>query len=186
MKKRMIIIAPVVFVLALAIAGGAIFLFTDWFRPQAQPILKGTLTGDTGAESAYSLEILKYGDIDSEYIKKWIDERKDNRKYDGEPVYYTLNHDDVSTPIDIYIFMPDAKEIMGDISLPNIKVSEMGETLTIYIESKTNITKTKDSADLILHIYVENTSKSPTAITERLFINGKEYSRLGAKFTNLK
>ena len=48
---------------------------------------------DTGEETVYSLEILRYADIKNDYIKSWIDGKRDRGDMNGQSVYYTLYND---------------------------------------------------------------------------------------------
>ena len=148
---------------------------------------KGVLINqNTGEPTVYSLEILRQDEIEIEYIKTWVDARAAEETTDGNPVYYTLYHDDFSVPMEMYLFMPNANEIMGDIDLSHIKVTESGTALVLNINTEKKMKRTREDKDLILHVYVEGAPDTATAKTDRLIINGETYNCPKSTFTKLK
>ena len=175
-------------VLLLMSAICALYLFTgvfDYFVPKGKT--SGVLVNEeTGADTAYSLEILSYENIDSELVKEWVDSKKDSPDMNGIPIYHTLYHNDFEAPMEMYLFMPLAQDLFGDISLSNIRVSESGQAILIYVETKPSITRKKASYDLIMRVFVSGHKEEASARTERLYINGEFYYSPGATFSDLK
>jgi len=142
------------------------------------------LDKETNSDSRYSFEVLKYDEIENELLKKWMDNSIAGETTDGKnPVYYAL-YNNSSTTLDIYLFMPASKQVMGDVTLSNIRVTEAGTALIIYVDTDDKTTNTKDSTDLILHI--QAVSDKAKARNERLIINGTTYSCANTTFTALK
>ncbi|MCL2126304.1 MAG: hypothetical protein FWH33_10005 [Oscillospiraceae bacterium] len=195
-KGPRIALLVVVIIVVLAVAGGVVYIFTDYldsltflgfldsFKP-AQPLQGVMMMKDIEEESVYSLSILQYDEITVEYVKRWIDGKKDAGIVNDQPVYYTLYNDNFDIPMEMYLYMPLAQDFMGDIALSNVKVSESGKALVLNIETKDNISRTKDGTDLILHVYVEGNPDNADARTDRLYINGKQYNCPGATFTRI-
>jgi hypothetical protein len=127
---------------------------------------------------------LTFDELESEYIKNWVNRNKQHGEANGKAVYYTLYDDNIYMPMEMYLFMPSAKEIMGDITLSNIKITESGAAIILNINAKNNIKRTKESTDLILH--VTGSHEDAEARTERLVINGVTYTCPGATFTRLR
>ena len=141
------------------------------------------LDKDTNTESEYMLMVLRHDEIESELLLKWMANSIAGETTDGEnPVYYAL-YNNSSPNLDIYLFMPEAKQVMGDVIHSSVKVTEANTALIIYIETDENTTHTRDSLDLILHI--QATSDKAKTKTEKLIINGVEYSCANTTFTAL-
>jgi len=184
MKKRLIIL--VVILIAAVCVFGAIWLFTGISKTESET--KGVLLDkETGEKSAYSIEILKYDEIESEYVKKWIDKYKeDGIGADGKPVYFALYNDNQSAPMEMYFYMPEAKTVMGDITLSDIRVKEWGAAAVLSIDTKDDIGRTKDGTDLILHIYV-NSPENAKCRSVLPVINGDDKIPCGSTdFTRFK
>ena len=141
------------------------------------------LDKETNSESQYSLEVLRYDEIESELLLKWMDNSISDDIADGEgPVYYAL-YNNSSANLDIYLFMPAAKQLIGDVIHSDMKVIEANTALIIYIETDEKTTHTRESRDLILHI--QAVSGIAKAKTEKLIINGTTYSCANTTFTAL-
>ena len=132
------------------------------------------------------MEILRYGQNESEYIRKWIDSKKDEGSSGDKAVYYTLYNDVFEEPMEMYLYMPLAKEVMGDITLSNVRVNESGQGLVLNIDSTSNIKHTREGTDLILHVYVTGNPAQARAKTDRLFINGERYTCPSTTFARLR
>ena len=146
-------------VIILVIIGGVgipLYFNTGYldFLKAPKPTQGVMLMKESNEESAYSLAILSFDEIGVEYVKTWIDSKKDSGIVNDQAVYYTLYNDNFDAPMEMYLYMPLAKEVMGDITLSNVTVNESGKALVLNVETKENISRTKDSTDLILHIYV--------------------------------
>ena len=154
--------------------------------PSANPEnpTKGMLLDkETNNESQYSFELLRYDEIESELLKKWMDNSLAGETTDdGEPVYYAL-YNNSSANLDIYLFMPAAEQLIGDVLLSNIRITEANTALIIYIDTDDSTTHTRESKDLILHI--QAISDMATAKNERLIINGTTYACANTTFTAL-
>ena len=144
------------------------------------------LDKDTSEETAYSLEILSNYDIESDFIKNWADTKKTQGEKNGKAVYYTLYNDEYDAPLEMYMYMPLAKEVIGDIGLENIKVNESGKALVLNINTDSDISHIKDGSDMIFHIFVTGESEAANAKTDRLIVNGEPFYCAGATFTRLK
>ena len=178
----------VVVALLLFCAAGALYLFTGIFHaPEPPRKTEGALVHrDTGEETDYSLEILMSGEIENERIRRWIDDKTELGIIGGKPVYYALYQDNPYALMDMYLYMPLAQDIMGDIGLSNISVSESGMALVLDIQTNDNISRTIDGTDLILHIFAEyQDSGEANVLTERLFVNGTRYYCPGTTFIQL-
>ena len=159
---------------------------TSFPTEQTQVSTVGTLLNrDTGEETAYSLEILNYDDLDSAFIKGWVDSKKDQGSSNGQSVYYTLYNDANDEPMEMYLYMPSAKEVMGDLTLSDIRVSESGKALVLNIDTDSGIDHTLDGTNQILHVYVTGEPGKANAKTEKLIINGTSYKCPNATFTKL-
>ena len=147
------------------------------------PVEGVLLDKTTNDETKYRLEVLRYDEIENGSLKKWMDNSLASSATDGEdPVYYAL-YNNGSANLDIYLFMPAANLLMGDVILSSIRVTEANNTLFFYIETDDDTTHEKQSKDLILHI--RSTSDTTKARTERLIINGVTYSCANTTFTDL-
>ena len=180
-RKKNIIIS----VSCLFIAGFIVLLvFTDFGKGLLNiSTLKGTLIDkDTGRASGYSFEMLEMEDIENETVKGWVNRNAETGKANAGQTYYTL-YNNAAEGMNMYLFMPKAKELTGSISRSNIKVSEMGTSLMIYIDTNEEVINNEESSDLILHIYIK--SKNAKAKTERLIINGKTHSSAKSTFMML-
>ena len=184
--KKVLVIVSVVLIAAFCIIG-VLWRFTDLFGTESASDTKGILLdAETNAESAYSMEILKYNDIEDDFVRRWIDKyREDGIAQDGSPVYYTL-HNDPTLPFKMYLFMPEAKTVMGDITLSNITVREWGSAIVLNIDTKDNIGKTKDGTDMILYLYATGTPETIMGKSEQLVINGVVYTCPSASFTRFE
>ena len=182
-----VLIAVVALLLLLCVAG-ALYLFTGIFSPKAPPretrgVLRHT---DSNEETAYLLEVLEYDEIENDYIRSWIDDKSGFATLSGKPVYHTLYGDNPSEPLDMYLYMPLARDVMGDVGLSNIRVSESGAALVISVETADNISRVMDSKDLILHIFVWDEGYEGSDVrTDRLYVNGARYNCPGATFIQL-
>jgi len=151
------------------------------------------LDKDTNTESEYSLKVFSYDEIESELLLKWMDKSiagdaiagettEDETTGDESPVYYAL-YNNSSPNLDIYLFMPEAKQVMGDVIHSSVKITEANTALIIYIETDEKTTHTKEGLDLILHI--QAISDKTKTKTEKLIINGITYSCANTTFTSL-
>jgi hypothetical protein len=184
LKKRLTIV--VISLLAFALfAAAALYLYKVLMRPK--PMHGVLLNYETNEETAYSLSILAFDEIENEFVKAWIERNKGTGEVDEKAVYYTVYGDNIiHAPLEMYLFMPNAREIMGDINLTDIKVRESGTAIVLNIETRKNIKRTKASTDLIFHVYVSGPPEQASAKTERLIINGEAYTNNGATFTRLR
>jgi hypothetical protein len=164
----------------LLVGAAAFVLLRDSFWPE----LEGTLRDRDGRETAYHLEILSLDAVENVYVREWVERNRANGEIDGKPVYYTLYNDELYEPMEFYLYMPSAKEVMGDVGMRNIRVEESGAALVLYIEAKDGVRRSKDGTDLILHVTV--TDPEARAKTERFFVNGTQYACPGATFTRLR
>ena len=161
---------------------------------------KGVLLDrDTGEKTAYSLEIMGYDKIENDFIKNWVDSKRDQGSVNGQPVYYTLYNDEFDAPIDMYLYMPLFKEVAGDITVSDIRVNEKGKALVLNINSDNTDNTDNDAVqavqtaravqteagDVVFHVYVAGASEKAKAKTDRLFVNGEQYHCPGATFTRL-
>ena len=141
------------------------------------------LDKETNAPTQYSFEVISYDEIENELLKKWMNNSLAGETTDGEyPVYYAL-YNNSSPNLDIYLFMPAAQELMGDVIHSNIRVTEANTAIIIYINTDDKTTHTRDSKDLILHI--QAISGQATARNEKLIINGITYPCANTTFTAL-
>ena len=154
-------------------------------EPNAGPVdpVEGILLDKaTNNETKYWFEVLRYDDIENEFLKKWMDNSIAGEATDGEdPVYYAL-YNNSSDNLDIYLFMPAANLLMGDVIHSGIRVTEANTALIIYVDTDDNTTRTKESRDLIVHI--QATSDTTKARTEKLIIDGVTYSCANTTFTS--
>lgn len=142
------------------------------------------LDKETNEASEYSLEVLRMGEIDNEFLIKWMETSMAGEIDDSDgPVYYAL-YNNSSPSLDIYLFMPEAKAIMGDVTLLSTRITESGSALLIYIDTDEETQRSKESTDLILHI--KAVSGSTKTKNERLIINGETYTCANTTFTALK
>ena len=190
MKKKIILITGIVLVAALCVLG-TLYFFTDVLEiPLKQNQTSGTLlTKETNKKTPYLLDIVKYDDLDNENVKNWVTSKKESGKIDGQSVYYTMYDNDFNTPIYMYLFMPDAKELMGDVTMSGIKAGENGEAVVLNVDIKDNISRTKESTDLIFRVYAEGSLEEAAATIVQLKINGKTYdcpAVNGSSYTKLK
>ena len=183
--KKIILIISVILAAAVCIAG-ALWLFRG--LSEKTGAAGGILPDrETNEKTAYSLQILKYDEIESEYIRGWVDKYRDaGIGQDGKAVYYTLSNDDYTAPLDMYLFMPEAKTYMGDITVSNVKVNESGAAVVLNIDAKDNISRKKDGADMILRLYVSGSPEDGKARSAKLIINGETYTCPSAAFTKFK
>lgn len=126
----------------------------------------------TNKDTAYSMEILHQDDIKNDKVLSWLNDciakQEDNEKY------FTLKNMN-SEGLDLYLYMPKAQEIIGDITLSNVKAKESGTALKLVVETDGNIKHTRMSTDLILHVYVTNPAEETPVKSEMLVINGTIY-----------
>ena len=179
-RKKSIVVSLIVLLVAGLVS---ILIFTDFGKAFINSYkTKGALTDrETGKKSAYSFEILKMKDIKKESVKGWINRNAANEKPYTDPVYYTL-YNNANEGMDMYLFMPEAKELIGDAGRSNIRVTEAGTSLMIYIDTDEKTIYNIESTDLILHIYANITSEKSKTKTEGLIINGKTYSGVSSTF----
>jgi len=143
------------------------------------------LDKDTDKRTAYSIEIMDYHVIESDYIKNWADEKKNHGRVNGQPVYYTLYNDEFDAPMDMYLYMPLIREAAGGIALSDIRVNESGKALVLNIDTDKKAVRAEQDEDVILHVYVSGAPENAMAKTDRLIINGERYDCPGATFTHL-
>ena len=180
-KRKKNITVPIIALFIVILA--SLFVFTDFGNVFLNiGKTKGILIDkETGKSSAYSLEILQLENLEKQAVKNWVERNITSEKSYGSQVYYTL-YNNAGKDMDMYLFMPEAKEIIGNIIRSNVKVAESGTSLMIYIDTAEKIIYNKEAVDLILHIYANENSKQANAKTERLIINGKTYSDAGSTF----
>ena len=174
--------------LTLVIIGLAVLLvFTGFKKGLLNPAKpKNTLIDiETRKVSAYSFELLRMDDIKKESVKGWVNRIAASANPSDSPVYYTL-YNNTGEGMDMYLFMPDAKELIGDISRSNITISEAGTSLAVHIDTDEKTMYNRESKDLILHVYVSGNPEEANAKTEELIINGKTYSGVSTTFMTLE
>ena len=193
LEKKIAVIALVVVLLIIAaVCLYQVFQITESAQKpvvtEPYAILDNQIEGillnkETNNETEYSFEVLSYDEIENEFLRKWMDNSIADETTDGEnPVYYAL-HNNSSDNLDIYLFMPAANLLMGDVILSSVKVTEAGTTLLIYVDTDEQTTHTKESKDLIIHI--QAISGNATAKNERLIINTETYYCANTTFTVL-
>lgn len=129
----------------------------------------------TNEESEYSMEILRQSEIENDKVLSWLNDCfKNQEDNEDNEKYYTLKNMG-SKGIDLYLYMPNAKEIIGDITMSNIKVTEAGTALKLIVETNDKTKHTRESGDLILHIYVTNKDDATPIKSEMLIVNDKTY-----------
>ena len=162
-------------------------LVSEMYTPALQQTQSQTagilLDKDTSEKTVYSLEILSYDNIESEFVRNWADGKRSKGQMNGQTVYHTLYNDVYDKPIEMYLYMPHAREVMGDITLSNIKVSQRGKALVLNIDTDSDISHSKDGADMILRVFVTGAPEKAKAKTDRLIVNGKSFNCPGATFT---
>ena len=184
MKKARKWIIVVIVVLVAAAAG----IRTPLLSPKvfAPEPVEGVLHDlETDEKTAYTLEILPYGSLKSGYLKSWVDRKMAGKDADRVG-YHAVYHGDRDTPVEMYLLMPQAKEIMGDITLANIKASQSGALLTLNISTEDGISRKKESTDLILHLFVKEGEEKAAVKSVILVVNGKTYACLSTEFSSLK
>jgi len=137
---------------------------------------------NTGKDTSYAIEILKLNEIQNKTVCSWVEESQKNPETNGESIYYTL-YNRSNDYFDMYLFIPDAKNVVGNITFSNITITTTASALNLIIESSDD--KTKESTDLIFHIFVINDFESATARTEQLYVDNKKFINGGgssAKF----
>ena len=165
MKKALIIVSAV----SLVIIGFlvCIILFGEFWKKEEPKTSGVLLEKGTNSPTAYSFEILSKDKIENNTVRNWIE------KCDSEPIndniYHSLRNNRGSA-MDIYIYMPSAKEIMDDINGENIRGALFEDMLSIHIDSSKK-RNNNNSESLILHIY--STGGNTSTKSERLYINGK-------------
>ena len=126
----------------------------------------------TNELTMYSMEILSIDDIQNDRILDWVTES--TTKQGDYTQYFTLNNIS-SADFDLYIYLPKAQEVFGDISMDNIKVTESGTALKIIIDTDNQIKHTKASTQLILHVYSNMPGQQTDIISEILVVNDTIY-----------
>ena len=178
MKKKLILILAAVLVLAV---GAGLFF---WKLPFGGGEQQGLLKNAAGEETPFKLEILALDDIVSEYVREKVEELRHEGTADGKSIFYTVYHNNFDMPMEAYIFMPDAKDIMGDVSVKNFTAETAGAALMLKVSTKPNIKRKKPSTDLILHITAEDAKADVSMVV--LTINGEKYECLKDFYTRLK
>ena len=154
-------------------------------EPELTPIILSGVLPDrtTGEQTVYSMEILTRDEISNKTVGIWLDGIVNN-SIEKETDYYTL-FGNRNSPFEMYLYLPSANVVMGDISMENVKVTESDSTLLIYINTDSQIKHTKESKDLIFHIYVTGDPEAAGARSERLNINNRKFNCINATFTTL-
>lgn len=137
----------------------------------------------SGKESSYTLEILKQKNIDNDTVATWL--KKVDIESTDEEGYYSLKNTSLKG-LDMYFYLPNAKEVMGDINVSNVKVIESGTAIKVLIDTDKKIKHKKDSTDLVLHIYLTDQKDKDSAKMAQLIINDKTYSCINATFKDLR
>ena len=194
---RKALLTALIIILVIILTLGALFMFKGY---NINSLFGGAFNKDetsgilidhkTNEETVYSLEILKKDEVNGS-IKSWIEKSitadnaaKNTADEENDAAYYTL-YNNSSEGMEMYLFMPSANEIMGDIGMSNIKVAEAGTTLVMYIDTNNKTGHKKDSTDLILHVYVSGDIEKARAQSEQLIINEKTYAFASATYTEL-
>jgi len=178
-KKKIIIAAAVLLAVVLALAG--YFMFRGLDKADGEEQTSGLLLDkETDTASDYSVEIVSLDMIEYDNIKNWVAKSIEKVPPEGKPVFYTL-YDNGSETLDMYIFMPAADEIIGDVNLSNMKIEKDGNEFVLHIGTDNKTTHTKSSTELILHIRTDLAGSSEIR-SNRLFVNGESYVRSDATF----
>jgi hypothetical protein len=182
--KRKIIPAAVSILIVCALF--AVFALSEQTGSPLGPGQNGGVLIDrhTNMASAYSLEILRPGDIENDAVNNWVNGIMNGPSDDNES-YHTL-YNNASETLDMYLLIPNLTETFGDVNLSNFKVTESGTALVIFIDTDDAAERTDESANLIFHIYASGSSQNAHAKSERLIINGKTYACASATFTVLR
>ena len=177
MKKALIIVSAVSLVIISVLV--YIILFGSSSDKKGDKMSGVLLESGTDKPSGYAFQILSKQNITDAKLNAWIEEKMTS---DNKEAYYSL-HNDASSGLDMYIFMPNASEKMGDIADSDIKVNVKDQVLQVYVDSAKK--HTKKSEDLILHIYLIGDPTDTTAKSERLYINGSGVPCVGTSFMTL-
>ena len=178
-KKARGIMTAVIAVLVVTV--GALLLFTDIFK--AGSSTAGVLIDkDTGKETPYAMEIVKYDEIGVKKVTDWIEENKTAKTKDGVPIYYTLINQTDKDVFDMYYFMPLAQDVIGDVKMSDVRSSVASSTLSVYISTKKVKTHSVESTDLILHVFAQRDGETVTAEKGNLLIDGEKCAFGSASF----
>ena len=176
MKKRKVFsIVTVAVLVTITAVAAVLFFFTDIFK-KTDRVLEGVLLDkDTGKETAYSIDILKHEDIKHAKVLNWIEKNKGGGDAKGETVFYLL-YNQSDKKFDMYLFMPAAQDIIGDVSAADITVTEKETSVILNIDTKNIKTNTDESTDLILHVYLTGERENSMDKKGKLVIDGNEYT----------
>jgi len=131
-------------------------------------------------DSSYFLEILKAHEIKDKKAQSWLKEQI-KKEVKNKNSYYILFNTDA---FDVYVFLPFAQEIIGDIELKHVSIRQVESTLLIYIDSEEQIAHKKESSNLILHFYSNNEEAKEVIDNCILIINGFTFASLETSYTN--
>jgi|GEM_PF-6213186 len=169
-------------IIAIAVVGGGVtaFLLLNK-KPDTAPKTE-LVDVETQRKSAFSMDVLKKDDIVNEKIKQWLEDSI-SKGVDTDKYYAIKNNADGN--LNVYIYMPKAKEKIGDIDASNVKVTKAGSAVKLMITTDSKTTHEKASEDLILHVYLSEGGKAGDIKSELLVINDKTYFCDTATFANL-
>ena len=142
------------------------------------------LDRDTGEETEYAIEILARDDIGYPRIHQWIERYNGHGEVEGEAVYYLL-YDQSGGFFDMYLFMPSAREILGDLRAKDITVSTTEPGLILTVDTKEVPSSNREGADLILHTYITSDRENSMGINAQLVVDGQTYKNARSTYVLL-
>jgi hypothetical protein len=138
----------------------------------------------TGADSGYSIAILRLDDIENDLVRDWAGGILRNEAAENDECYHTL-YNNSSEAMDMYLFSPAANKVIGGINVSNVRVTESGTALIISIDTDEDAGRVQDGADLILHIFATDLYEYAVATSEVLIVNGRIYTFISSTFMAL-
>lgn len=127
----------------------------------------------TGGISQYLLNITNCEAISLDVISEWVETCED---VDG---YYDYIYSD-SDSWDIFLYVPHAQELFGDIQNSDIEIEIIDNVLKIYIDTTNISRKEKKSDELIIHFLAPVRGSWPRA--SELYIDGSQIENLDTAF----
>ena len=123
----------------------------------------------TGRISPYLLNITNCEDISLDPITEWVNQCE---LTDGYHDYIYADPDSC----DLFLYIPNAPEIFGDIQNKDIEIEVIDNVLKIYVQTSGVTTREKSSGELIIHIKAPLRGAWPNA--SELFIDEKQIENL--------
>lgn len=123
----------------------------------------------TGEVSQYLLTITNCGAISLDVITEWVG------KCEAVDGYYDYIYSDPDS-WDIFLYIPNAQELFGDIQNSNVEIEVTDSILKVYIDITDVSTKEKKSGELIIHLVAPLRGSWP--IASELYVDGTRVERL--------